>query len=411
MRIAFVSHEFPPDTGGGGIGTYLDQIAPLLVAAGHSVDVFCGSRSGNNVSTRTDGVRVHRIAAATGTAFRSEVLPVFWAMQAVSPFDVVEATDFDAPANALKRALPALPLVVKLHTPRFIVDELHHQPATPVQRLRIALGALRRGRWPRSGCAVRARPEAQAELEGLHLADEIAAPSQAIARAAAEWVPATEEKTSVFPYPYLPSPALLALDPGADTRRVLFLGRLELRKGVVDLVDAIPHVLAAFPAARFRFVGRSMPSLRSGESMEAFLRRRVGAAGHAVEFTGPVPAGDVVQHLAAAAILVAPSHWESFGLVCCEGLAAARAVIGSSAGGMTEILDHGRCGLLVPPRSPSVVADAIVHLLSDRPARLAFGSAGRQHVLNTYTPKQVLPQHLASYERAIARCRASAGSR
>ncbi len=84
-------------------------------------------------------------------------------------------------------------------------------------------------------------------------------------------------------------------------------------------------------------------------------------------------------------------------------MAAARAVIGSSSGGMAEILDGGRCGLLVPPRSPQAIAGAIVALLSD-PARCRLlGMAGRQWVLSQFAASRVLDAQQASYERAIAR--------
>jgi glycosyltransferase involved in cell wall biosynthesis len=403
LRIGFISHEFPPDTGGGGIGTYLDQITALLSGAGHAVEVFCGTGRTPGSSIRPDGVQVHRLAADTAEQFRAAVVPVFTARHALAPFDVIEANDFDAPANAIKHAHPGLPCVIKLHTPRFYIDELHQRAPTLPQRTRMLLGALRRGQWPQAASPIRSSSGAREELAALALADEIAAPSQAVAEAAQEWVPAITGKISVFPYPYIPPPALLAIPAGGTSRRVTYLGRLEQRKGVIDLVHAIPAVLSALPETRFRFIGRAMPSPRAGQDMRAYLEARLGPAALAVEFTGQVAPAALPHMLAETDLLVAPSHWESFGLVCCEGLAAARAVIGSSAGGMAEILEQGRCGALVPPHEPARLAEIIIGLLPDESRRRQLGELGRDRILRHYSASAVLAAQVASYGRAVAR--------
>lgn len=405
MRIAFVSYEFPPETGGGGIGTYLAQIVGILARAGHDVQVYAGSNGAAADTQLPDGGRLHRIAAPGGAGFRAAVVPIFLAEHARRPFDVVEGTDFDAAALEIKRARPEIPYVVKLHTPRFVIDEMHTHPPPAWTRLRVALGALRRGRWPRT-TPIREQAGAQAELTNLRLADEIAAPSQAVADAAQDWTELNRARISVFPYPYVPGPELLAIPAGGTTNRITFIGRLEERKGVIDLTDAVPLVLARQPAARFRFVGRSVPHGPAGGDMQKFLLARLGPHAANVEFAGPRPSTDIPRLLADTDILTAPSHWESFGLVCCEGLAAARAVVGSANGGMAEILGQGRFGVAVPPRRPDLLASELLALLDNPAYRQSLGAAGRCHLLDYYSAARVVAAQIASYERAIARARA-----
>src|SRR5690606_8067648 len=98
-----------------------------------------------------------------------------------------------------------------------------------------------------------------------------------------------------------------------------------------------------------------------------------------------------------------PSHWESFGLVCCEGMAAARAVVGSAAGGMAEILGGGEFGMLVEPRQPRRLVEVLVSLLTNDARRHALGERARQRVLEYYSPSRVIPLQIESYRRAIAR--------
>lgn len=402
MRIAFVSHEFPPETGGGGIGTYLAQVTAYLAKVGHDVHVFAGGRE-PGTQTLPHGGTLHRIASSSSPGFRHEVLPAFLAEHHPLPFDVVEGADFDAPALEIKRACPGLPCVVKLHTPRFLVDELNYRRPTVWQRLRMTAGALRRGRlphWPE----IRAQPPALAELSALRTADRLAAPSRAIGDAAIAWTGFEAAKIDLIPLPFQPAPALLGIEPGAETGRVTFLGRLEERKGVIDLIDSVPLVLARQPDAKFRFVGRAMPSGRGSLSMQEFLQARLRRHRSAVEFTGPRPTEEIPALLADTDILVVPSHWESYGLVCCEGMAAARPVIAGARGGMAEILAGSECGLLVEPGQPTALARGILHLLADTALRRRMGEAGRRRVLEEFTFEKVMPAQLASYRRAIQQC-------
>jgi glycosyltransferase involved in cell wall biosynthesis len=114
-----------------------------------------------------------------------------------------------------------------------------------------------------------------------------------------------------------------------------------------------------------------------------------------------VPYEDVPALFAKASVAVFPSTWESFGYVALEAMAAGRAIVASSAGGMAEIIDDGRTGVLVPPRDPAAIAKAILGLLND-PAKAAdMGIAARAQALTTYGPDMIGPLHEASLRRAI----------
>ena len=208
MRVAFISHEYPPETGGGGIGAYLDQAANGLAAMGDSVEVFAGGAV-NATHRRGDGVVVHRVACDSSPRFGATVVEFFAKVHGEKPFDVVEGNDFDASALGVKDRFPDLPYVCKLHTLRFAVDVLHYRPPSWRGRLGIALGALRRGRPPPSfsSAGLPHTASARAELAAISRADLLAAPSRAIARAVAQWVPGCEERVQVFPYPFMPASA------------------------------------------------------------------------------------------------------------------------------------------------------------------------------------------------------------
>ncbi|MBA4138080.1 MAG: glycosyltransferase family 1 protein [Opitutus sp.] len=400
MRLAFVAYEFPPDTGGGGIGTYLEQVSRYFSASGHDVHIFAGTRETTaRVERNLPTLTVHRLPCADSPAFRNAVVAPFLAEHSRQPFDILEAADFDAPALDLQHRLPDLACVVKLHTPRFFVEELNHTSPSRLQMLRIHLGAWRRGRLHRPE-AIRSDAAAQAELATLQAAHLVSAPSHAIAEAAEGWLPGLRARVEILPLPFDPSSALLRIPITSSTGRVTFLGRLEERKGIVDLIDAVKLVLARVPQARFCIVGRSMPH-SSGESMQAFLEGRLGRSRHAVEFTGAVSPPKIPFILAETDVLAVPSHWESYGLVCCEAMAAGRPVIGGARGGMAEILEHGNCGKLVEPRQPGELASLIIRLLEDPVERERLGTAGRARVLRDFSLPRIAEAQLASYRRAM----------
>jgi glycogen synthase len=76
---------------------------------------------------------------------------------------------------------------------------------------------------------------------------------------------------------------------------------------------------------------------------------------------------------------------------------------------MAEIIEEGRTGLLVPPRNPKAIAEAILVLLRDSKRRVAMGSAAREQVIAAYPPDVVGPLQEASYRRAIRRAEIRCG--
>lgn len=407
MRIAFISHEFPPETGGGGIGTYLEQVSRMLAEAGHDVEVFAGTAGAPSEYQPCVGLRIRRVSCPKSMDFRHAVVPAFEAVQLNQPFDVIEGCDFDASALEIKKRFPALPYVVKLHTPRYVIDELQQVPLSIRSRMTMALGALRRFKLPHRE-SIRSSESAQAELQAVCLADEVASPSSAIRDRMIDDAGIEVERVSVFPYPYEAPEELLRIPIGTSHRRVTFIGRLEPRKGVIDIAKAIPDILQRIPELTFEFIGKPMIEAKSGLPMDEYLREMLGQDARSVEFSGMLPPADVRRRLGNTGICVFPSHWESFGLVCCEAMAAGRGVIGSRSGGMNEILGEGKYGLLVDPHSPEQIASAVIQLALDSSLRDRLGVSAREEILRTYNRKTVLTQQLESYERAVRHAHAVA---
>jgi glycosyltransferase involved in cell wall biosynthesis len=103
-----------------------------------------------------------------------------------------------------------------------------------------------------------------------------------------------------------------------------------------------------------------------------------------------------------AAIVVCPSRSEGFGVVCAEAMAHGKPVVASAVGGLVNLVEHERTGLLVPPKDPPALRAALDRLLADGDLRLRLGRAGREKIVAGYSWDKVVGETRAVYERAVA---------
>jgi phosphatidyl-myo-inositol alpha-mannosyltransferase len=153
---------------------------------------------------------------------------------------------------------------------------------------------------------------------------------------------------------------------------ILFVGRLEKRKGVKYLLRAFAEVKKEMPEARLLIVG---PPTRAARG----YHRWVAAAGVAdVEFIGYVSYDDLARYHHTADIVVAPATGnESQGIVLLEAMAAGRPLVASNIAGYASVVTHGVEGLLVVPENAHALADALLELLADPEKRRQMGENGR----------------------------------
>lgn len=161
--------------------------------------------------------------------------------------------------------------------------------------------------------------------------------------------------------------------------RILFAGLLTPRKGVLDLIEA---------SCRLRAEGVEHELVLAGgtpdEGPEAETEVREAAAVPGVILVGPHPHHAMPALYADADIFCLPSWWEAMPLSVLEAMAAALPVVASDVGDTSRAVNADATGLLVPPRRPDLLAEALARLLADEPLRRRMGDAGRQRAAEAW---------------------------
>jgi glycosyltransferase involved in cell wall biosynthesis len=174
----------------------------------------------------------------------------------------------------------------------------------------------------------------------------------------------------------------------ADALVIGFVGRFDRRKGLLDLARAWPAVAATLPHAHLVLVGKGPAEAAARALLEDALR---------VHWLGFRP--DVAAVLKRMDLLAVPSHWEGFGLVAAEALAAGVPVVAADASSLPEIVRDGREGLLVPPGDAEALAAALVRLGGDAAERARMAAAGPPRVAAEFGLEGMIDR----YEALLAR--------
>lgn len=405
MRVAYLSTEFPPRIYGG-LGVYVDCISRELVAIGQSVSVFVPGEANLSNHEMVGGVEVFR---ETPLPMRDGLVPFFsdqtlaWGpgldlllnllsynqlaasrILQESPFDLCVAHDWLGLPGALAVKQKGTPMIYHVH-------------------------GLEVGRSD--------HPNPQLvflEKKGANEADLVITVSNAMKKELAD-LGIPEEKIRVC-YHGVDSeffnPSRLDTDKieklrgqygyDADDTVILFIGRLEPVKGVIQLLQAIPEVLKKNPQVKFLMVGKG--------SLEELVKSEAVKSGFLTLVTDFMDSEAKAYHYALADLCVFPSLYEPFGIVALEAAAMGKAAVVGASGvsGLREIVEHPGTerptGVHVNPRDPGDIAWGINLALQDPDRLKEWGKNARERAQKNFTWRRAAQITLDIY-REVAESR------
>jgi glycogen(starch) synthase len=375
MRIVLITPEYPPGTRAGGIGTYSATIAPALAQRGHDVCVLTRGAPG---SEERAGVRIERLDHHWLPDRSAEHLlslrTIAAAARRFRP-DVVQAPEWEAEGWWAAR-FGRSPVVTRLATPTYVLEELNR--SLPDRRA----GLVRK-----------------LERDQARRSAAVYAPTQAILeRVGHDWGidPSRLER--------IPNPVSIGEIERAGRgeppfplpeRFVVFLGRIERRKGVEELAAALPRVLERFLDCHAILVGPDA----GDEALNERVGRLVAPVAGRVRFAGELPRDEALAVVARAELAVFPSLWESFGYVALEAMALGVPVVASRTGGLAELLEDGRTGWLVPPGDSAELAETLLARLAAQDGNRGVADAARAEA-RRYDVETVVDRLVDLYGRA-----------
>jgi glycosyltransferase involved in cell wall biosynthesis len=176
---------------------------------------------------------------------------------------------------------------------------------------------------------------------------------------------------------------------------ILFVGRFERRKGIHVLLSSLQHL--NIPC---RLVIIAPPSSNSKYSREILNQIKIEKkrGRHEVEWIGAKLGNELAEWYQKASVFVCPSLREAFGITNVEAMACGVPVVASNVGGIPEIVEDRRSGILVPPNNPKKLASALETLLSNGALREKMGKRGRELILKRYSWKVIAKEMSTIYE-------------
>jgi glycosyltransferase involved in cell wall biosynthesis len=167
-----------------------------------------------------------------------------------------------------------------------------------------------------------------------------------------------------------------------DDFLVGMVGRIDPQKRHRDFIKAAAHIRDKFPKLRTRFIIAGGESTKEYRSQLIALNRKNNNPACFLGFHN-----NIAEVMHSIDLLVLPSVEEAFGLVILEAMACRKPVVATNSGGIPEIVLDGKTGILVPPKNPLALAEAIIELVNNPNQRAAMGHLARQRVERLYDIK------------------------
>ncbi len=375
MRVAQLATRYPP--GPGGVERHVAELAAHLGARGHRIDVYTTELYREFPWQRLPPAVPRLESTPFGTVHR---LPA-WSFPGAAHYTffrgLPRALDADPPELVHAHTYGTHQVTIAARRRRragtpYVVTAHYHPP-----------WSIEGGWWRRRLRGFYDRLLAGGNLAGASRLIVQTHEEERLVRALGIRLP----PIAIVPPGYSPLPAPpsqgapFSTAYGLEGPFLLFVGRLASNKGLLRLLDAFEPLARRDASASLVLVGEDggMAAAVDARARELGLGGRVRRLGHVAD-----------DRLLAAAYrearaVVLPSDYEAFGLVLLEALAQGTGVVASRVGGIPEVVEDGRTGLLVPPADVRALAAALDRLWSDPTLARRLGETGRAEVVPRYT--------------------------
>lgn len=394
MHICFVCREYIPSLRGGGIASYIKEMAYGLSEKGHKVTVICASDDTRQEASYQDG-KVNVIRLKGGDFYIPEVekkndfckFRIFYrfysyrkkilqAVNKLKDIDIIEVPDFGAEAYFLNKL--SIPIVIRLHTPSLFDRE--------------TLGIAHYKGWKRLFYWTDKK-----ELKVIQQAQYISSCSTSLKEWCVNNLSIDEKKIHVT-YNPIKSSSLVPqkiFEDKQSTYQLIFAGTISKVKGCADLIEAGRILREKYhiniTLTLYGKTGSYAEELKPLEKQYPWLK-----------IAGKINRDQLIKEYQSADLVCFPSWWDNMPMVCIEAMQTGAIVLGSSSGGMSEIITEGENGFLAAPRNPELWAErmnTILHLNKNQKSLISSNAV--QRINHDFSTETITEQMIEYYQNVI----------
>ncbi|MFZ2338122.1 MAG: glycosyltransferase family 4 protein [Bacteroidales bacterium] len=378
MHICFITGEYPkPGYPHGGIGTFVKTLGTALANQGHHVSILVITRGNITEYEQEGSIIIYRIAQ-----FRLRGMS--WLINGYKLNRVIRQINLVSPIDVIEAPEAGLAFIKKLKTVRYIV-RLHggHYFFSEAEKRGI-------NRW-----------KAFQERLSLKKADIIVGVGHYVMQHTADYIDFKNKQGPVI-YNPINLDKFYEADPGKAVHGCIFFsGTLIEKKGIRQLINALPLIKKEISAAHLVIAGRDS-KLPDGSSYVDWLKQGVSdQILESIKFLGPVANDEIPGLIEKAEVCVFPSHMETFGIAAAEAMAMAKPVVFTKLGPGPEVIRHGITGLLCDPYNPQDIADKVLEILKNPNFGISLGLAARQDVAERFSITTLLKQNILLYKSVL----------
>lgn len=383
MHICYVSREFPPELPTAGIGTYLDVVSSSMVSMGNSCVII--SSSSKNESDQYDylGRRVIRIKVSEAGGLFDNIKFMLKAAMCLKrlnmerKIDLTEVPDYLGQGLFLKFFTPSIPISIRLHGGQEVSNASDRLSFSPYTRITYLF------EW----------------ISLNFLADHISSPSDYMLSFVSKKIFFYRNTIDVFPNPIHTKISSKSYKKRDEV--VLFVGRLEERKGVHDIACILDQFFEACPNARIEFIGSDCRY--KGLNMSKFILENTKTANHGkITFRGQLTNELAREQMFSSKILIMPSYRESFGLVALEAMASGLPVLAYDTTALPEVLGKDNASMIVDRGNKEMLLNRLIDLFGDDRHLERTSKICLERVANVYSLPIVEKIIYDTYCRVIA---------
>jgi len=402
MNIAILTPAWPAGAVPNGIASYYQNLAPAMAALGHKIIILTFHHDSTQDSG-TENVHVYEIPKKLGRL-------TSWFVNAVDKFkpgylvkqygslqiiralenaledhqiDIMQMEEsFAWHANVRNRF--SFPVVARLHGPHFLnssQDMGGAQNNSDIYRI-------------------------TQEGKALSQASAITAPSHDVMSQTKKYYKANWQHAAVFPNPIQmdETKPVWSLQT-CDRNEILFVGRFDQHKGADILLEAFELVADDLPDVTLTFAGPD-PGIvnEAGDRrfIDDYLNKLPQNIKDRVTYLGKMNRSDVPSLRQRAFMTVVSSRYETFGNVVLEAMACGTPLIATNTGGIAEIVEAEKTGILVEPGNAQILATSLKNAFSDPVGMAQLGAQSYKTVKERFDPEKIAADHLHFFETVIA---------